>query len=351
MRKNKNRGNKYYSNSDVMGFSKKLWKFIIIIGGRGVGKTYSTWKYVIKRWKKTGEKFVWLRANEAATKKLLASGGLKLIPKELLRKYRINLRVNGTQVFFNNVYAGEVLGLSTFASGKGTSYDKGIKTIVLDEFNREKTEKNDLDIAYAFYNQIETIARLRTDIRVIMLGNSIAESSELMAKLFNFVPEPGKFGLYKLTKKRALVHYVENSDKYDKEREASLAGLLIKNSAVDTGSMTNKVKTLGALLTMPWEQAKDAKFMYRIWFSNTVCYDVYMAQFAGKGVVYVVDSAKRPNGTPTQIVASRQLVSSDAPYKEDIVSMLIEQFDTGRVVFDTNATATSFKTWLLAVKK
>ena len=60
--------------------------------------------------------------------------------------------------------------------------------ICLDEMNREESEKNTFDITYAFANQIENLIRsTKRKVRIICIGNTLQEASDIMAP-FNFFP-------------------------------------------------------------------------------------------------------------------------------------------------------------------
>lgn len=254
----------YYDNSAILGY-KAI--FYILLGGRGCGKTFSTQKYCIKRWLKTGEPFAWLRLKEPSMKKLLANNAQSLIDSELVRKYNLNFVVRGNSVY---VQTGpgkndlkefcRVMALSTFYQDKGISMNrksdgtpksdrlkkcdenmknemKPYKTIVLDEMNSERSEKKTFDICYALVNQLENLCRLDTSRRVFLLGNTLEEGSDILAGAFNFIPD--EFGIYKLHKKSAVIHYIEDSDKYKAARKNSIAGIL----APDESTFTNKVKS------------------------------------------------------------------------------------------------------------
>ena len=230
----------YLNNRPV--FGNNWARFFIFVGSRGCGKTFMSQNYCLRRFFKYGEKFLWLRLTEGATKKLLQRDGADFIDAKLMDKWNITkLEVKGDTVFLNGKEACKILALSTFYNSKGVALngklDKGkskkplselyddaqltkelkktikkYKTIVLDEMNREKNEKKSFDICYAFTNQIETICRTDTDRRIIMAGNTLDEASDVLAGCFNFIPE--KLGLYKLHNKKAIVYYADDSDEY-----------------------------------------------------------------------------------------------------------------------------------------
>lgn len=255
----------YYSNRPVMGNNSL---FNIFVGGRGIGKTFSSQNYVLRKVLKKGEKFIWFRLTESSAKKLLERNGADFIDSLLIEKWKIkSVQVKDNVIYINNREACRVMALSTFYSTKGVAMNKQgkrevrdiklsnsqmkrkisdtikkYKYIVLDEMNREKNEKKTFDISYAFVNQLENICRLDTDRRIILMGNTLEEASDILASCFNFIPN--KFGIYKLKKKRAIIHYIEDSDKFKEKRSDSIAGILMPNESTFTNMIKSDIELL-----------------------------------------------------------------------------------------------------------
>ena len=187
--------------------------FYALLGGREAGKSYAVmrWAVLNKLKKKENFKFYWMRLTEAACDNLLADSGSKLIDPDIKRKYDIKLkRKNHTlytykereyttrngnvkkEVYDQQEFC-EVLACSTFYNTKGVGYFdnefKGEYCIVLDEMNREESEKNSFDIVYNFVNLVENIARsTKKRIKVVMIGNTLEEASDILSA-FNFIPD------------------------------------------------------------------------------------------------------------------------------------------------------------------
>ena len=180
---------------------------------------------IISQWKKKKKPFYWLRLTEPSVKKLLCNNAADFIDADLRRKFKLNLKVVG-----NNVYDGDelmctILALSTYYNDKGVAhfdceFNLGYN-IVLDEMNRERCEKNTFDITYAFVNQMENLVRsTKVDLKIIMIGNDTIEASDILC-CFNFIPE--EFGRYNLIKnKKLLGKFIEEykNAKTPKEKKA-----------------------------------------------------------------------------------------------------------------------------------
>ena len=140
---------------------------------------------------------------------------------------------------------GRVLALSTFYNDKGSGlFDKDFLNdpnmyynICLDEMNREMNERKTFDIVYAFTNQLENLVRsTKQRLRVICIGNTLEEASDILCA-FNFLPE--EFGRYKLKKKRAVIEYIEPSQKYLDRRKGTVADILMPTAS----TFTNKIES------------------------------------------------------------------------------------------------------------
>ena len=104
------------------------------------------------------------------------------------------------------------------------------------------------------------------------MGKTLEEASDVLCA-FNFIPE--EFGLYKLKKKRAVIHYIEPSEAYKNRRKGTIADILMPTAS----TFTNKIDTDNTLITKePLRRpsyvikfTKDEKSWFTIRNSNVVC--------------------------------------------------------------------------------
>lgn len=238
----KKRQFEFYSLRRILGNSN--WAiFYILLGAREAGKSYAVTKYFVKKWKEKGIPFIWIRLNEASMKKMLNNNAEKLVDPDIYRKYDLKLSVKGNTVFDHGKPMARIYALSTFANDKGVAmFDKDFLDdmsmsyhICLDEFQLEKTQRSQGDIAYQFVQQCENLLRSTKDrIKFFLIGNTLEEASDIL-KMFNFIPE--EFGIYKVKKKRAVIDYMEPTDAYLKRRKGSVADLLMG----DVSNFSNKI--------------------------------------------------------------------------------------------------------------
>lgn len=234
---------RFYNIRPIMGYDWAV--FYILIGARGAGKTYSVQDYLLNRWDKYGEPFTYIRLTTISTQKMLANNAAKLIDPKLVNKYDLQLKTNGMDVYDltrdpdKKKPMCRVLALSEFAKEKGVSlFDgdyEGYRNIYVDEFMREPGERALFDITYNLVGSLENIVRTETNkARIFMSCNLLEDCSDVLAN-FNFIPE--EFGIYKLRKHRAIIHYIPPSEEYLKGRQGSIAQLL----APTASNFTNKL--------------------------------------------------------------------------------------------------------------
>ena len=350
----------YYSVRNVLSNSWAL--FFILLGAREAGKSYSVTDLFCRQFKKYGRPFYWLRLTESSANQLLANNAEKLVDPDLRRKYNLTLRTSGPNVYSVKLksrkrkdgtteqYVAEkklmayVLNLSTFYNDKGNGFfDKDFLNdpnmfynICLDEMNREEGEKNTFDILYSFVNQIENLIRsTKARARIIMIGNSTIEASDILTS-FGYIPE--EFGRYKLARnkkkildylhdfklygreadkkynmksfgKRCVIEYIAPNEKYLKRREGTVADILSPNSS----TFTNKIEKDKSLIytgvtTRPTGIIKFSKDKNK-WF--TVYDSKVISKWKGEKVKSVI--AMRPY--------------QDEIYDAKVVNQIVDAFD------------------------
>lgn len=319
----------WYSIRHMLGYAN--WAmFYILLGGREAGKSYSVTDFFCRQFKNKGIPFIWLRLTEAASRKLLQNNAEKLVDPDLRRKYDLDLVTSGNNVYhiikrsnpdkngktkiiekklFARVYA-----LSTFYNDKGSIFDKDFLNdpnmrynIGVDEFEREKGEKNTFDITYSLVNQLENLVRSTKDrVRIFFLGNTLEDASDILCA-FNFIPE--NFGIYKLKSKRCVIEYIEPSEAYLKRRKGTIADILLPTAS----TFTNKVNTddtlvdKSPLITPNYviKFTKNEKDWFTVWNSNIV---------------------SKYNGEKKQVIAMRPYL--DEVFSVEVQKQMITLFDT-----------------------
>lgn len=270
----------YYSLRSIMGNTWAM--FYILLGSREGGKSYSVTDFFVKQWKLKGNPFWWIRLSEVSTKKMLANNAEKMIDADLVRKYNLELKTKKDNVYDQGKKMAIVLALSSMAKDKGVAlFDKDFLVnnpgmyynIAIDEFQREKGERNYFDIVYNLVNQLENIARSTKErIRVFFMANCLDEAADILAA-FNFIPE--EFGRYYIRKKRCVIDYMPPTQAYLERRKGSIADLLtpevsnftnkidVDHSRIYKGRMYKPISVI--------KFSKDKATWFTVWDARTVC--------------------------------------------------------------------------------
>ena len=343
----------WYTINSILG--NEWARFFYLLGGREAGKSYSVMKWVTNRKLKNPDnvKLYWLRLTEASQKKLLAGGAADLVDPDLKRKFKLKTCTLGNKVYtykekeqFNEITGKKqtiktdkiefcrVMACSTFYNDKGIGYFdneyKGEYICVLDEMNREQSERNTFDIVYAFTNQLENVLRsTKTKVKIIMIGNTLEEASDLLANL-NFIPDT--FGRYKLKRKKAVVDYIKPNEAYLLRRKEATANLM--NGQAST--FTNEVQIDRSLLINKRKRTSP-QFVIKFWKETNTWFTLW-----NDGIISPYNNEHRPP------IAMRRYL--DELYNQETINSVIERFDVRAFKFTSLACFKRFQKQMRLLK-
>ena len=209
----------------------------VLIGERGVGKSYGIKNYVIKRYLKKKEKFLYIRRYENELKAIFQKDFF-----EDIKKVYPDLLLNATnKKFYLN---GEVFGYAkrlTEAQDLKSSSFEDITTIVFDEYAIEKNRRYYLsNEGMIIAGLLDSIIRNRNNVKVFFLMNAV-EGLEF-SPLFSFfelnLPYNNDIKLFK--NNTILVQYMNNED-FRKERKETLIGRLMAGTLYENYALENKI--------------------------------------------------------------------------------------------------------------
>lgn len=343
----------WYTLNSILGNDWAI--FFCLLGGREAGKSYAAMKYAVTNKLKKGDKlkFYWMRLTDGAADNLLANGGDKLVDPDLKKKYNIKtFRKNKTLYTYKEkerkTRTGrtvkekedvkefcEVLSCSTFYNTKGVGYFDntfdGEYIIILDEMNRENSEKNSFDIVYNFVNLLENVVRsTKTKIKVIMIGNTLDESSDILAA-FNFIPD--HFGRFKLKRKRAVIDYIAPNEKYKSRRKGTISDILLPNAS----TFTNAVEIDRSLLVSPRSRRKPS-YIIKFNKDSTTWYTVW-------------DDRIISPYNKEEVVAYPMRRYLDEVFKQEVYNNVVDMFDNRYFRFTTISIFKRFQKSLKLLKR
>ena len=337
--------NEWYNLRPILGHASWGCMFWILLGGREAGKSYSVTNFFVDQWRNKGIPFTWLRLTETQARKLLQNGAEKLIDPDIRRKYNLDLVTSGNNVYevtkrsepdkngktkiLEKKLMARVYAISTFYSDKGSIFDKDFLNdpnmrynIAIDEFEREKGEKNTFDITYSLVNQLENLVRSTKErTKIFFLGNTLEDASDILCA-FNFIPE--QFGTFKLKKKKCVIQNIEPSEAYKKRRAGTIADILMPEAS----TFTNKIDSDTTLIVkkrliepnyiIKFTKNKDNWFT--IWDGNII---------------------KKYNGEKKPVIAMRPYL--DEIYNAQTQKNMITLFDTRSLMFTNLITFKEFQ--------
>lgn len=179
---------KFYNIDNIL---KKNSVYNIIIGERSNGKTYTSLKYALEHYFKTGGQLALVRrwredikgrrATEIFTAhnvngeiEKLSKGEFKGVHYYNSKFYLCNYDENNKPIYSDKDVFAYSFALSESEHNKSISYPK-IETIIFDEFLTNKLYLNDEFVL--FMNTVSTIVRQRTNVKIFMLGNTVNKFS------------------------------------------------------------------------------------------------------------------------------------------------------------------------------
>lgn len=211
---------------------------------------------------------------------------------------------------FARVYA-----ISTFYNDKGSIYDKDFLAmdpnrqylVAIDEFEREKGEKNTFDITYSLVNQLENLLRSTKErTKVFFIGNTLESASDILCA-FNFIPET--FGTFKLKSKRCVIENIEPTELYKKRRTGTIADLLMPRASTFTNKQDADTTLVDKRQIHTPEYiikfSKDQSHWYTVWEHGIIT---------------------KWNGENKNVIAMRPYI--DSVYQKELVQTVINMFDT-----------------------
>ena len=193
-----------------------------------------------------------------------------------MKRYDLHLSTSGMDVFDGEERMARIISLSESAKHKGAAMfnmsEGDAFHCCCDEIQREPNERVLYDIVYNLSSILETMVRFKRDkIKIFMTCNALAANNEICAN-FNYLPT--EHGIYHLKKKKAVIHFVPDSEDYREQRALTVGGILQGNQS----NFTNRIEVDKTLL---WKKrlekpqylikfTKDTRTWYVVWDHNVV---------------------------------------------------------------------------------
>ena len=223
--------NIYYNYDRIISYNALL---NILIGSRGVGKTYGATKLVIKDFLKKKRQFIYLRRYKTELSKSMKKFFTEIIKNEEFPNH--TFEVHGNTFLIDEEVAGYGVTLSTAQQLKSSNFSD-VYYIIFDEFLIESGQGYYLkDEVLAFLGLLETIGRMR-DIKVFMLANAVTEVNPYFMFFDLALPYNNDIKLFK--DGMILLQYLQN-EAYIKAKKETKFGKLVAGTEYEDYAIDNK---------------------------------------------------------------------------------------------------------------
>lgn len=321
-----NQENFWYNLQRVLSYNALI---NIIIGERGVGKSFSTKKHCINRFLKKGEEFVYLRRYKTELKSSVPHFFDDIKEKNIFPGVKFEVKNN--MFYIDGKISGYALPLSTANILKSTSFAK-VKTIMFDEFIIDRgCYRYLLNEIETFLDIIETIARLR-DIKVFMLGNAISITNPYFTYFNLSLPYNSDIALFK--DNSILVNYIKNEN-YREVKKASRFGKLIEGTEYGKYAIDNEF--LRDSKSFIKKKEKNCKF-YFILIINGYYYGVWNDY--KNGVMYISEDYD-PNCPVKYALNTKDHTESSILIRvrnSPLIKSVIDHYRLARLCFENQRT-------------
>lgn len=269
--------NVYYDLGKILSYNKLI---SISIGARGLGKSYAAKRWAINNWLKNKKQFIYIRRYKTEF------NNIKNYFSDIQDRYpEHSFEVKGGEFIIDGDVAGYYLSLSTSQTQKSNSFPD-VTCIIFDEFIIDKGRityiKGEVQL---FLDMIETIGRMRDDIRVLMISNAISSINPYFL-YFNISPRKGDIFIQK---DEIIVEINKNKDFADVKKQTKF-GRLIADTHYGAYSIDNEFlrddrtfinKMSGKCIC--WYALKYLDSLWTVWYSEEQAY------------VYITDKKAPPD--------------------------------------------------------
>ena len=248
----------FYNLQEVLTYNSML---NILIGERGVGKTYSLTKYVTKKFLKKHRKFIYLRRYKTELKESVPKFFDAIKQEECFNG--VEFSTKGNTFYINKQICGYALSLSTSHILKSSTF-VDVDTIIFDEFIIDKGCYHYLNNEVEqFLDFIETVGRLR-NIKAFLLGNAISITNPYF--LYFNLHLPYNKTIQTFQDGLILVNYIKNLE-YRQVKHNSNFGKLIAGTNYSKYAIDNEFLRDNKAFVR--KRTKDAKFYFTLYLNKT----------------------------------------------------------------------------------
>lgn len=342
--------NNYYKLDKLLSYNSML---NMVIGARGVGKTFAVKKYMLEQAINKKSKSIYLRRRDS---ELLGIDKEKFFPTEILKQVFTNfeeietknsraetaikffgngreneLKINSKRIILNDIVIIYLKSLSTSIKLKGSEYDE-VDTVLFDEFLIDEMDKNlrylpnEVDLLFQF---MSSVFRKRDKVKVFMLANATNTNNPYFA-YFRFDYNDYNTKEYNYLKKYGVVVHIAPNKPVDFSKESLNDNPLLKimqDSQIFKSNVENEF-TVNNYSNVKKIKGRKTK-LYQIDCGNNQIYSIFQ-----KGSIIYIDNSYEKN--LNNITFNKNLISDTSIYLDRsnyISKMLRDKFYKNDIIY------------------
>lgn len=300
-----------------------------IIGPRGYGKTYALKKRAIRNFERDGSQFIYLRRYQ---------NEIDLVKESLFSDILINEDIKGNFEYnqncytYNNEPCGWPMALSRSQYYKSASFPK-VTLIIFDEYIIDLSQnghylKNEVR---KFLDFVETIARMRENVKVFMLANSLSFINPYSI-YWNLKQPTAENRIVKAVDGLVLLELV-GDDEFKERKQKTAFGRL--NAGTEYERMSVKNEFILDSDTFLEKRGETARYIFTLEYDKTKFGVWYSNRY------YYIDATVDPSCKLIYTVTLEEHNADTLLLKNDRTgpfSFLIKAFRMGLVRFDSQRT-------------
>lgn len=228
--------NIWYNKSRLLSYNTIL---NFLIGQRGGGKTYGFKTWAVDDFLKNGRQFLWLRRYDTELRgKGRDVSVLHTWVDDIEHLYpNVKFEIKASSIFINDKLAGFFGALSKSEQWKSISFNN-VNKVIYDEFLirtgvGKQYIKNE---ATVFLELMETVGRMREDVRFFLIGNALSFANPYFAY---FKIKPFDNGFY-VDRSRGITVQLYSNENFTDVKSKTRFGKLIKGTAYGDYAIENE---------------------------------------------------------------------------------------------------------------
>ena len=259
---------------------------------------------------------------------------------EIIKDDKIDYEIKKGMISLGGKQIGYLIAMNDFAHLKRNNFDDSYKRFLIDEFIPEKVDIRTLDNPRKIVSLIQSIARTSTDIKIVMLGNSLRSNDPILARFGLDDLEQGeiracfdKYGLLVVGHMIDRNCYPNFANKTDKSVAGRLATVLEEDN-LDKNIFRDKLENIKILDPATKE---PSKYFITLFDSE----DSLRFHKTASGYLYCLQDY---GTTRTSLYCIEKFcIDARILYNPDLKDILLRYYEMNKILFESQQIFFKFK--------